>query len=197
MFAPKTGAAFVVGLALFSVPAYAQQAAQPGHQSESAMPSHGSMMSSKQGSMMGGGQNSMMGPGHGSMMEMMHMMMGERGIGGMGMMSAMPGHVEGRLAFLKTELKITDAQQPLWDKFANALRDNAKTMAQAMQGRMTPSSQSATVPERLSVRENFLTARLNALRNLKVPPTRFTLRSAPNRKRPRMMSCCPQWEWEL
>ena len=78
-----------------------------------------------------------MGGGHGSMMDMMHMMMGERG-GGMGMMSAMAGHVEGRLAFLKTELKITDTQQPLWNKFADALRDNAKTMTQVMQGRMSP-----------------------------------------------------------
>ncbi len=29
-------------------------------------------------------------------------------------------HVEGRLAFLKAELKIIDAQAPLWGKFAEA-----------------------------------------------------------------------------
>ena len=40
------------------------------------------------------------------MMGMMRMM-GQDGMGGMPMMMA--GHVEGRLAFLKTELKITDA----------------------------------------------------------------------------------------
>lgn len=137
MFARKTGTAIVLGLALLATPTYAQQAAQPGHQSERAVPSQGSMMGVGQGSMMGAGQGSMMGGGHGSMMDMMHMMMGERG-GGMGMMSAMAGHVEGRLAFLKTELKITDTQQPLWNKFADALRDNAKTMTQVMQGRMSP-----------------------------------------------------------
>ena len=52
-------------------------------------------------------------------------MMGERQMGGMpmmGMMQMMMGsmadHVEGRIAFLKTELKITDAQQPLWNAAA-------------------------------------------------------------------------------
>ena len=44
----------------------------------------------------------------------------------MPMMAAMAGHVEGRLAFLKTELKITDAQLPLWNAVADAVRANAK-----------------------------------------------------------------------
>jgi hypothetical protein len=183
MFARKTGAAIVVGLALLAAPAYAQQAAQPGYQSESATPSRGSMMGVGQGSMMGGNQGSMMGSGHGSMMDMMHMMMGERGTGGMGMMSAMAGHVEGSLAFLKTELKITDAQKPLWDKFADALRSNAKTTAPAMRGGMTSSNQSATVPERLAARENFLTARLNALRELKAAADPLYVALSPEQKK--------------
>jgi len=37
-------------------------------------------------------------------------------------------HIEGRLAFLKTELKITDAQLPLWNAFAQAMRDIATAM---------------------------------------------------------------------
>lgn len=73
----------------------------------------------------GGGMGGpMMGPG----------MMG----GGMmnmhgGMMGMMRGaeHVEGRLAFLRTELKITDAQQKLWSDFADALRANAKRLQEA------------------------------------------------------------------
>jgi hypothetical protein len=32
----------------------------------------------------------------------------------------MAGHVEGRIAFLKTELKITEAQSPQWNQFAEA-----------------------------------------------------------------------------
>jgi len=38
----------------------------------------------------------------------------------------LPGrHIEGRLAYLRTELKITEAQAPLWDKVAATLRDRA------------------------------------------------------------------------
>ena len=61
-------------------------------------------------------------------MPMMRMMMGQ---GGMPMMAK---RIEGRLAFLKTELKITDAQLPLWDAFARAMRDNVSAM-QAMPAR--------------------------------------------------------------
>ncbi len=49
------------------------------------------------------------------------------GMGRLGMMSAEASHVEGRIAFLKTELRITDAQLPLWNAVADALRDNAKS----------------------------------------------------------------------
>ncbi|MEP9356500.1 Spy/CpxP family protein refolding chaperone [Xanthobacter sp. KR7-65] len=40
----------------------------------------------------------------------------------------MTGHIEGRLAFLKTELKITDVQESKWIVFADAVRANAKAM---------------------------------------------------------------------
>ena len=33
-------------------------------------------------------------------------------------------HIEGRIAFLKAELKITPAQEPQWDKVAEAMRQN-------------------------------------------------------------------------
>jgi hypothetical protein len=51
-------------------------------------------------------------------------------------MHMMTEHIEGRLAFLKTELKITDAQLPLWNAFAQAMRDNATAM-RAMPHTMT------------------------------------------------------------
>jgi hypothetical protein len=45
----------------------------------------------------------------------------------------LPGrHIEGRLAFLRTELKITDAQAPLWEKVAATLRDRAAKMDAAI-----------------------------------------------------------------
>src|SRR6516164_7300947 len=47
-------------------------------------------------------------------------MMGMMGRGGMMGMMGMAGHVEGRIAFLKAELKITDAQTSAWNAFADA-----------------------------------------------------------------------------
>ena len=52
-------------------------------------------------------------------MSMMHSMKHDTGMG-------MPfEHVEGRIAFLATEIGITDAQQEQWNAFADALRRNA------------------------------------------------------------------------
>ena len=106
-------------------------------------------------------------PGAGSMpmMGMMRMMMGEDGMSGMPMMAIMAGHVEGRLAFLKTELKITDAQLPLWNAVADAIRANAKSMGAIAEG-MMGSTQAASLPDKLAAREKMLTARLDALRKL-------------------------------
>src|SRR6266850_7076661 len=45
----------------------------------------------------------------------------------------LPGQlVEGRIAFLKAELKITPAQETEWNRFAAVLRDNAKALDQAI-----------------------------------------------------------------
>ena len=97
---------------------------------------------------------------------MMRMMMGEDGMSGMPMMAAMAGHVEGQLAFLKTELKITDAQLPLWIAVADAIRANAKGMGAMGEG-MMGSTQASTLPDKLATREKMLTARLEALRKFK------------------------------
>ncbi len=43
--------------------------------------------------------------------------------------------VEARLASAKTALKLTDAQQPQWDNFANVLRKQSREMDQRMQER--------------------------------------------------------------
>jgi uncharacterized protein (DUF3084 family) len=57
-----------------------------------------------------------------------------------------PGHgnpaaaVEGRLAYLKAELKITAAQEPAWKKFSDQARKQAESMQalrSAMQGSAT------------------------------------------------------------
>src|SRR6516162_11616628 len=81
-------------------------------------------------------------------------------------MHVMTEHIEGRLAFLKTELKITDAQLPLWNAFAQAMRDNASTM-QAMPYPMMEMNKAATLFDKLAERETILAARLEAVRKLK------------------------------
>jgi len=43
--------------------------------------------------------------------------------------------VEARLAYIKTALKITDAQQPQWNAYADVVRKTAKEMDQRMQAR--------------------------------------------------------------
>ena len=65
------------------------------------------------------------------MMHMMHMHM----MGMMRMMGMAPGmaaidRIEGRIAFLRAELKITEAQAGTWDAFADALRTNAQKLGQ-------------------------------------------------------------------
>jgi hypothetical protein len=102
-------------------------------------------------------------PGDGMpMMGMRPMMMGREGIGGM-----MAGHVEGRLAFLKTELKITDAQLPLWNAVADAIRANTKSVSAMMAGGMMAGSETATLPGKLALREKMMTAHLHGLRRFK------------------------------
>src|ERR1700757_2322769 len=45
----------------------------------------------------------------------------------------MPGQfVDGRIAFLKAELKITPAQETQWQQVAAAMRENAKTLDQTI-----------------------------------------------------------------
>jgi LTXXQ motif family protein len=103
----------------------------------------------------------MQGASGGMPMGMMQMMMGQNG---------MAGHVEGRIAFLKTELKITDAQMALWNAVADAIRAAPKDMSgmscmSMMQGMMQ--QQSSTLPEKLAAREKTMTAHLEAFRKFK------------------------------
>jgi LTXXQ motif family protein len=140
-----------------AAPVLAQQQEHEQHHPAGTSPATG-----MQGPGMPGG--GMAGAGGMPMMGMMRMM-GQDGMAGMSMMMA--EHVEGRLAFLKTELKITDAQLPLWNAVADAIRANAKSMSEMMSGGMMGGSQTATLPDKLSMREKMMTAHLEALRKFK------------------------------
>ena len=129
------------------------------------------------------------------------MMMGSEMMPMMGMMDPSQ-HVEGRIAFLKTELGITAAQEPQWDGFADALRANAKRMSEQwagmmpgtmmgcgtmgsgtmpiMRGTMGPgmmmsgqAGSSMSLPERLDWAEKHMTARLEMLQAMKGATTQL------------------------
>jgi hypothetical protein len=90
--------------------------------------------------------------------------MGMMGQGAMPMMMGMGDHVEGRIAFLRAELAITEAQAPAWDRFAQALRDGA-ARAKHMPASMQQTAQdSADVLQRLEQEEQRLAARLEAVK---------------------------------
>jgi LTXXQ motif family protein len=117
------------------------------------------------GGMMGGG---MMKGGKMPMMDMMQTMgMMRPGGGGMGM--ATIDRVEGRIAFLRTELKITDAQSAVWDPFADALRANAKSLGE-VRAAMAGASQQGLI-ERFALQEKWLAARLEGTRAIKAALT--------------------------
>ena len=74
-----------------------------------------------------------------------------------------PGqHVEGRIAFLKAELKITDAQQPQFDKVAAAMRDNAAAMRQAFESMRPSGDTPPNAVQRLEMRAKFAALRAQA-----------------------------------
>jgi hypothetical protein len=89
--------------------------------------------------------------------------------GGMGRMMGMAQHVEGRIAFLRTELKITDNQSSQWNAFAEALRSNARRMTE-MHGMMGQGA-SLSAPERLDRMEKMMAGMLEAVRSTKAALT--------------------------
>ena len=139
-------------------------------------------------------QPGMQGPGGmmmGNMMQMMQMMhqmmsgmmqnqdamhrmrmMGMGGMGNAGSMGQMQAgaptvaSVDGHIAFLKAELKITAAQGKAWDDFAAALRANAKQLNE-LAADLGKAPAAATPVERIALQEKVLAARLEIARRTK------------------------------
>ncbi|QPC42851.1 Spy/CpxP family protein refolding chaperone [Kaustia mangrovi] len=108
-------------------------------------------------------------PGYG-----MHHMMGHRGMGGpmMGYGSGMMlDRIDGRLAFMKAELAITDAQEAQWDTFAKTLRETAQSrnemMTQMMMQMRDGEIFKMSLPDRLDFRLGHMEARLAQMKDLK------------------------------
>jgi gamma-glutamyl phosphate reductase len=83
---------------------------------------------------------------------------------------AMIDRVEGRIAFLRTELKITETQTAAWNDFADALRSNAKKLGEiraSIKAQPDSSGQAPTLADRLELQERWLTARLDGARAIR------------------------------
>jgi hypothetical protein len=105
------------------------------------------------------------------------MPMGPRGMGMMDMMAGCPmmgattdgqasAFVEGRIAFLKAELAITDPQKAAWDAYANALKRNLES-TQGMGQMMRAVFEAKTPVERLDAHLAAMETRIKTLQDLK------------------------------
>lgn len=159
-------------LATATSPSFAQSADHDHHQApkeapatQQPAPPQGQPGGSPKMGMMGGGGMMNGAGGKMPMMEMMQKMgmMRQQG-GGMGM--ATIDRVEGRIAFLRTELKITDAQSVAWNAFADALRSNARSLGEVRAAIMNGAAQQSLV-ERFALQEKWLAARLEGARAIK------------------------------
>ncbi|MDR3532285.1 MAG: Spy/CpxP family protein refolding chaperone [Rhodopila sp.] len=148
----------------------------------------GAMNGMRGQAMPGGGQDGMPGMMGGNMQPMMMRMMqvmrdrmaNEEMGGPMGMMHF--DHIEGRIAFLRAELGITEAQQAQWDAFADALRAQASTM-RTMRERMMQGGMQETWPDLLSREEQMLAARVDALKAIEGPARALYAALAPEQQK--------------
>jgi hypothetical protein len=111
----------------------------------------------------GSGEYGFMGPGMMGYAGMGPWMMGQGGFGP-AMCGAMAGHIDGRLAYIRAELKITDAQEPLWKTYADAARTSSGTMLARCSSMIGQRSSTVSVPDRLDQNEQLLAAQLDAVR---------------------------------
>lgn len=149
--------------------AQGQEASDPHHPSNggSAQPSAPSTQTPSQD-----GQSGMMGMM--PMAQMMNMMaqgcmamsgakMGAPDESGM----AMVDHMDGRIAFLRAELKITDEQAGAWSEMEKALRSNAQLLKEARSDVPDAAPSQQTLEQRLENQVRLLSARLEGTRAIK------------------------------
>lgn len=71
-------------------------------------------------------------------------------------------HIEGRIAYLKAELKITEAQTVPWSAYAESMRSNAEAM-KAMHAAMTKEPMATSLPDRLAAQKKMASGHLAAV----------------------------------
>jgi hypothetical protein len=115
-------------------------------------------------------QGAMCGPSQGGMMPMMQMMekmmgshMSMPGMGATSGTADVTDRIEGRIAFLKAELEITDKQMTDWNVLADALRSSRQHLVEARK-HLVPDDK-ANSPDRIERYERHLTERLEAVKS--------------------------------
>jgi hypothetical protein len=86
------------------------------------------------------------------------------GTAGTQLCADMVSRVEGRLAYVKAELKISAAQEGLWAAYAETARNNAQTLSARCAAMLDERAQALALPDRLDLREQLMAARLDAMR---------------------------------
>jgi hypothetical protein len=92
-------------------------------------------------------------------------------MGGQPRMGAM---VDGRLAYLKGELGITDAQTKAWDAYATVVKARVDLM-QDMQAKMVETMHKGTATDRMNSRIAGMEAMLDSLKGLAISSRRAKL----------------------
>lgn len=80
---------------------------------------------------------------------------------------AMLDRVEGRLAFIMAELKISETQAPAWNALADAIRTATKHHNERMKALFSGEAKAKTLPERLDAQEQFMSVRLDEIKQIK------------------------------
>ena len=80
----------------------------------------------------------------------------------------MDEHIDGQLAYIKAELKITEAQEPQWNVFAESFRDDKEKQARACKEALEQhrSMMSASLPKSMKMMEDNLAEKLESLRSM-------------------------------
>jgi periplasmic protein CpxP/Spy len=77
-------------------------------------------------------------------------------------------HIDGQLAYIRAELKLTPAQEAQWNVFANVFRDDKERQAQNCRHAQEQNRQmaAASLPDSMNLKAQHLTEQLDSLRKL-------------------------------
>jgi hypothetical protein len=120
---------------------------------------------------------------------MEHMMSGDWGPGGAmgwGRQDGMLDHLDGRLAYMRTEIKITPEQAAAWTEFESAVKSSATAhndmMLSMREGFKSGSMFDKPLPDRLSWHVSQLEGRLAQMKSVKVAVDKLYVLLMPEQK---------------